>query len=292
MKKYFRLLRINHYFKNFLVFVPLFFSGKYLEMQKLLHCWGGVLAFCVLSSAVYIINDLKDIEKDRIHSTKRNRPLASGEISSNTAVVLAIILLIFGITCVFFLSGWKINKSVLIYIFYFLINIGYSVFGMKNIPILDITILAAGFLLRVLFGAALCNITISGWLYLTVIMIAFFMGFGKRRNEIIFEDSIKTRDVLVYYNKGFLDKNMYMFLGIAIVFYSLWTIDSITIENYGTDKLIYTVPLIVVMCMRYSFMIEGNSSGDPIEILTKDKVLIVLSILYIIIIICLRFFIL
>lgn len=289
MKNYIRLLRVHHWFKNGLIFLPVFFSGSFFQSELLLKAFLGMVSFCILSSAVYIINDLKDIEKDRMHSTKRNRPLASGAISISSAIILAVILFTASILLLAATTGWKWSWAILIMLLYFVLNIGYSVFGLKNIPILDIIILVSGFFLRLLFGAVLCQIVISDWLYLTVIAIAFYMGMGKRRNEMLCENQKEsTRSVLKKYTPEFLDKNMYMCLGLAVVFYSLWTIDEVTVASYGTDKLSLTVPLIIVMCMKYSLTVEGNSDGDPIDVILKDKILIVLGILYLLIIIGLR----
>lgn len=162
---------------------------------------------------------------------------------------------------------------------YFVLNLIYS-FGAKNIPILDIVILVSGFFIRVLFGATLLNISVSNWLYLTVIAVSFYLGLGKRRNEII-KSGVKSRKVLEYYNKDFLDKNMYMCLAMTIVFYSLWTTDSAVVLK-NNNLLIWTVPMIIVIAMKYSMNIEGNSDGDPVEVIMKDKVLIFLGLIYVI----------
>ena len=146
---------------------------------------------------------------------------------------------------------------------------------LKNIPLLDVTILALGFLIRVLYGGALINVEVSSWLFLTVLSISFYLGLGKRRNELKVQEKVgNTRNVLKYYNKEFLDKNMYMCLCMTIIFYSLWCQDL----NY--EYIMWTVPLVILICMKYSLNIESNSSGDPVEVVFKDKVLIVLGLVY------------
>ncbi len=289
MKTYIQLLRVHHWVKNGLILLPLFFSGNFFRNNLLITAFLGTAAFCMLTSVVYIMNDLKDIEKDKAHSTKRNRPLASGAVSKKCAVMLAVVLFAFSFLLIGVATGWRLTWSPVIMLLYFAINIGYSLFGMKNIPILDVVILVSGFFLRVLFGAVLCRIVISNWLYLTVIAIAFYMGLGKRRNEILRESQGQsTRGVLQKYTSDFLDKNMYMCLSLAIVFYSLWTIDAVTVASYGTDKLSYTVPLIIVMCMKYSLTVEGSSDGDPVNVILGDKILMILGILYLFVIVGLR----
>lgn len=274
---YIKLMRPKHYIKNFLVFLPLVFSGHFFDKNNILICLLGFACFSLLASSIYIINDIRDREKDRKHKTKCNRPIASGKISVKNAIIFDIFLItIISLICFF----CKFNLlSVCLVILYFILNLIYS-FGAKNIPILDVVILVSGFFIRVLFGATILNITVSNWLYLTVIAISFYLGLGKRRNEII-KNGSKSRKVLEYYNKEFLDKNMYMCLTMTIVFYSLWTTDS-TIVLKNNNLLIWTVPIIIVIAMKYSMNIEGNSDGDPVEVIIKDKSLLGLGFLYII----------
>jgi len=159
-------------------------------------------------------------------------------------------------------------------IIYVIINLFYSL-GLKNIPLLDITILVSGFLIRVLYGGAVIDVEVSNWLYLTVISMAFYLVIGKRRNEII-SSKKETRKVLKYYTKEFLDKNMYMCLALAIVFYSLWTMD----YNSGNSMLIWTVPIVILICMKYSMNIELGGDGDPTEVVYEDKILLLLIAIY------------
>ena len=162
---------------------------------------------------------------------------------------------------------------------YFVLNLAYS-FGAKNWPIVDVTILAFGFLLRVLFGGAVINVALSNWLYLTVLTFSFYMGLGKRRGEYIKTIDGQTRAVLKRYNRDFLDKNMTICMGLTLVFYSLWAVDAATTMRVGNDYLVWTVPLVLVICMKYSLTIEGESDADPMEVLLSDKVLIALVLAY------------
>jgi 4-hydroxybenzoate polyprenyltransferase len=148
--------------------------------------------------------------------------------------------------------------------------------GLKNIPIVDIAILAFGFLLRVLYGSVETGIEISGWLYLTVIALAFYLGLGKRRGEILNYSKDNTRSVLKFYNQGFLDKSMLMCVTLGIVFYSLWTVDAQTIARVGGQQLVWTVPLVIMIFFKYSLTVEGKSDGDPVEVVLKDKLLLIL----------------
>ena len=200
--KYLRLLRVHHYVKNILVLASAGCSGKIFEDGKLLHAFLGFAVFCMTSSAVYIINDIRDIERDKIHPVKRKRPLASGEVSVKSAVISSCSLSVLPVLISLCVFGIKPSLLPLLYI---LVNIAYSAW-LKNIPVLDIAVLVSGFIMRLLYGALITDIEISHWLYLSVMAMAFYLALGKRRNE--FRMSINTREVLNFYTENFLDKNM------------------------------------------------------------------------------------
>ena len=277
MKKYLKLIRVKHYIKNLLIFIPLIFSQKFLEIGILTKTIIGFIIFCLCTSVVYIVNDIKDVENDKKHPNKKMRPLASGEISKKQAIIILIFLLtIIAILATLFLKN-NIN-AIIIMISYMIINFLYSI-KLKNIPIVDVTIIALGFLLRVVFGAIIAEIEISNWLYLTILAISFYMGMGKRRNEIICNDN-KSREVLKYYNNNFLNENMYMFLALTIVFYSLWTLEM----SSRFKDIIYTIPLVIIIALKYSLSIEAKNDGDPVEIILGDRILLTLLTIFAIII--------
>ncbi len=277
IKNYFKLLRVNHYLKNFLVLFPLVFSSELLNLSKLKTTVLGFIAFCLTASIVYIINDLKDIENDKKHPVKKNRPFASGKVSKVEGIIILIVLtlLVLGISYFIGFENWI---ALLLLGVYLLLNVFYS-FGLKNVPIVDIVILVSGFLIRVVYGAQIIDLTVSNWMYLTVISASFYMGLGKRRNEII-KQGDKSRKVLKYYTKEFLDKNMYVFLGLCIVFYALWAVDPTTINKLGNNLMIWTVPFIMVILMKYSLNVEGNSFGDPVDVILHDKSLLAIGAIY------------
>lgn len=276
MKQYFKLMRVHHYIKNFLVFAALACSGQLFDPKKLAAGIVAFIVFCMVSSAVYIINDIRDKDKDRKHPTKCKRPIAAGTVSVKTAGILAAVLFILAIAWSYI--AFKTTSSLLL-LLYVVLNLAYS-FGLKNIPIVDITILVAGFLLRVLFGAIVTGISISNWLYLTVIALSLYFALGKRRNELQNIGGAETRQVLKAYPIDFLDKNMGMCLTLANVFYALWSMDEKTTSLYNSNYLIFTVPIVLLITMKYSLDIEGESDGDPVEVLLHDKVLLALCVLY------------
>lgn len=272
VRNYIKLMRLKHCVKNILILLPLVFSGEFFQYGKLLSSALGFLAFSFLASAVYILNDIQDVEKDRLHPKKKFRPIASGKVSEKQGKVLSVVAMIGAITLNFLATT---NYVSFIFLgIYLVMNIFYSK-GLKNVPLLDIVVLASGFLLRLIYGGIVTDIHISNWLYLTVITASFYMGLGKRRNELGKNgNQINTRKVLKYYNYAFLDKNMYMCLGLTNAFYALWVI--------GTQKevMIWTVPMVMVLGMKYSLNIERDSDGDPVEVILQDKVLWLLGILY------------
>ena len=282
MKDYLKLIRIKHWLKNGLVILPLFFGKEILNLNKITSVILAFLIFSMISSIIYVINDINDIENDRNHPTKKDRPLASGKISIKNAILVLILLMMLSISLIIYLYNKTTNiYIILIPIIYIVLNILYSL-KLKQVPIIDVAILVSGFVLRVYYGGVSSNIEISTWLYLMVMFGSFYLGFGKRRNELKQNKENNTRKVLQFYNKEFLDKNMYVSLGLAIISYSLWCVDPLTKTNITSNYLILTIPLIMMIFQKYSLIIEGDSDGDPIEVILNDKTLIFLLLIYII----------
>jgi len=285
MKPYLKLIRVHHWIKNFLIFLPLIFSGQMLDFSLLTVGILGFFGFSFLSSCAYVLNDIRDIEQDRQHPTKKNRPLAAGKISISTARVILVALMILAVAMLF-----PACKAGLGWIFagtYLVVNFYYSN-GAKDVPILDIVLLVSGFLLRVLFGSAITGIEISNWLYLTVFASCTYLALGKRRNEYRLArltprdiDSPPTRNVLAFYNYEFLDKNMHICLGLTVTFYALWCVDPLTVQKIDNPHLVWTVPLLVILGMKYSLNVENESDGDPVEVILADKVLLLLGLLFV-----------
>ncbi|HEU4966013.1 MAG TPA: UbiA prenyltransferase family protein [Candidatus Saccharimonadales bacterium] len=262
-------MRTKHYLKNVLVFLPLVFGGYLLNEQYLMRSIYSFLAFSFVASAVYVVNDLNDRHLDALHPKKKYRPIAAGEIGVPQAIIFAIMLLLVAAICQYF--AHVTFASVGFLVFYFVINIFYS-FGLKNIPIVDVAILSLGFVVRVLYGGSSVGIEVSKWLYLAILAFSFYLSLGKRRNEIR-ANGFKTRKVNKFYTQEFLDKNMYVCLGLTIVYYSLWAIDPVQ-----TRHLLYlTIPLVIIIAMAYSLTIEGaKSDGDPVSVLLGNRPLMAL----------------
>ena len=273
MKNYLKLIRVKHWIKNVLIFIPMVCAGI-VTYDNILSCIGGFFAFSFASSFIYIINDIKDIEKDKLHPRKKNRPLPSGKVKKSIAIYIAVLMVILAITINSIINNNFLNTSLYFLIGYIIINIFYSM-GLKNVAIVDIVLLASGFVIRVYYGASIINVDVSSWLFLTIMSASLFLGFGKRKKELI--NSKDSRKVLQEYNEAFLDKFQYLSLCLTIVFYYLWTIEQ------SVKYMYLTIPLLIIIFMKYSLNIEKNDEGDPTTILYKDKMLIGLCLLYAII---------
>ncbi len=267
---YLREMRVHHYIKNLLIFLPLFFGGQILCARKFSACAAGFFSFSFLSSAVYIVNDILDAEKDALHPVKCRRPVASGAVSKNEAAALAVLLCLAGFAPLLFLRP---ATALLVASAYLALNFCYSL-GLKNIPILDLAILSSGFVLRIVLGSALSGVQISLWLYLVVFTGSLCFAFGKRRGEIQRPRTVGTRKVLEFYTEKFLDKNMYLCMTLADTFYALWAMESA--RSGGKVLIAWTFPVVLLITMKYSLDVEKDGDGDPVEVLFHDRALMAL----------------
>lgn len=276
IKCYIRMLRVKHYIKNFLLFLPIVFGGALLDIEIMARGAIAFLVFSFMSSVVYIINDIKDLEKDKLHEKKKHRPIASGMINIKEAQIAALMLFVLCVVIKLLCFGRTISTWTVL-IGYLLVNMAYSVWGCKKVPLLDVVLLVLGFVFRVYYGAIISGFEVSQWLYLVIVSGAFYMGFGKRRNELI-KNNDSTREVLRYYNQAFLDKSMYSCMTLAIMFYSLWCLEQYRgeIKNY-----LITIPILMIILFKYSLNVESQmKDGDPIEVILSDRILILLVLFF------------
>lgn len=278
-------MRISHYIKNTLVFLPLFFGGQVFYQEKILKTGLLFISFCVVSSIVYIINDICDLEKDRNHPVKCNRPLASGAVSIKSSIFLIVILFSIAIVCNLLTFDWISSSILLIYL---LLNLGYSL-SWKNIPILDIAILVSGFILRLVCGAIVTQIALSGWLFLTVLVASMYFALVKRKNEFQ-KHNLSTRAVLKKYPIEFLDKSSTMCLTMINIFYALWSMERSSLSSKNSSYMLYTTPLVLFITLRYVMVVESDSEGDPIDVLMHDKFLLIMLFIYVAIVSVLLYF--
>ena len=260
------LARPKHWLKNILIFVPLVYSNNLTNFGLFVSTTMCFAAFCFISSGVYVVNDIIDVEQDRRHPAKNKRPIASGQVGKRTAVVFAIILFLLGLCLTIW--GYSSYLVLLFAVLYVFLNLAYSFF-LKHCVIVDCFCIAAGFILRIYAGGSAINGRISEWLLLTMTAAALFMAFGKRRGEIIQVADTTTRNVLANYDLQFLNGMVFVCAGLSVVFYSLWAMVNIS-------AMVYTVPLIIFIICKYLLIIHGGKSyGDPMSVILEDKTLVV-----------------
>lgn len=272
----FRLMRPHQWVKNAFVFTGLLFGHAWHDATLIEHVILVAIAFSFVSSAIYIINDIIDREQDRHHPKKKHRPLAAGTVSITSALLLAVILAISAFT----LASLVSTTVLWIILAYAIMNTAYS-FWLKHVVILDIFIIATGFMLRILAGTLGVGIPPSQWLLLCGLMVTLFLGFAKRRAEIhtLAEDKSTHRKVLQHYSPVLLDNMIGITAAGLIMSYSLYTMSPDTIHIHGTHNLIYTVPFVMYGIFRYIYLLHHQSKGgDPSHDLVRDPHLLIVVI--------------
>ncbi|WP_448760863.1 decaprenyl-phosphate phosphoribosyltransferase [Acinetobacter tandoii] len=264
-----KLIRPKQWVKNSFVFAPLIFAGEFLHLDSIYSTLLAAFLFCLASSAVYIVNDLKDIEKDRIHPEKsKKRPLASNQVSSHSAIILLILLYIF------LISFWCVVTNVIYVIFIYLgLNWAYT-FKLKHEPVIEIFIVAFGFVLRVYAGAVALTAPVSHWMFITTLSISLYLASIKRRQEIL-QNGSQSRGVLAHYSVTLIDRFAEMSAVTAVVFYSLYVMEF-------QPKLVITVPLVIFGLFRYWYIVETLKGGEsPTDVIIQDKQILLTILLWI-----------
>jgi 4-hydroxybenzoate polyprenyltransferase len=273
-----RLIRPRHWLKNVFVFAPLLFSLNLFVTARLLHSALCFIAFCLATSFIYILNDYVDREADRKHPVKKNRPLAAGTVSLTAAAVLAAVFLVGSLAISFILD----IRILVVTAAYVALNVLYS-FYVKNIVILDVFSIAAGFVLRIFAGSFAIAVPISNWILLCTLSISLFIGFGKRRHDLAaLSGAKKQRAVLQEYSLPLLDYMMVISATLTCVTYSLWVADPQTALKLKSDRLMLTIPFVLYGICKYLYIIyKKNGGGDPAEVVSKDIGIIVTGVLWV-----------
>ncbi len=276
IKSVLKLIRVKQWVKNLFVFIPLVFSKNLFNENQLFSTLLLFTSFCIFSSLVYIMNDLVDIEKDKNHPTKKNRPLPSGKISKKSAIVLLFIFFALGLSFLIFL-----NKSTsIIMIAYLLMNIAYS-FVLKNVVILDILVISIGFMLRVLSGGIEIQVAISNWLILATIFGSLYLAILKRKSELDIVKENHSRNVLSDYSSMFMNQIITITSSGIIICYALYTLSERTLIIHNTENLVYTIIFIIFGIFRYNYLSDKKIlSENALENLITDKYLLVNTVLY------------
>ena len=264
----FKTMRPRQWTKNVFVFAALVFDKQLLNAESFLRTLAGFALFCLISSSVYIFNDISDVEADRQHPEKKNRPIPSGKLPISVAWVAGIVLVITTFAISYFLApGFEA-----VVIIYFLLNMAYTKW-LKHVPILDVLVIAAGFVLRVHAGVTLISVErFSPWLYVVMTLLSLFLGFGKRRAEIalLAQGAGSHRKVLEGYTLPLLDQYIMIVSGTTIVSYSLYTFSAPNVpENHS---MMLTIPFVVYAIFRYLYLVQvKHAGGAPEEILLSDR---------------------
>lgn len=262
-----KLLRIHHWIKSGFVAAPLFFTPEAISGQNIAHVALGMLAWSLVASAIYIINDWRDRESDRLHPSKKNRPLAAGTVSPQLAFVIMGILFA-GAGA---LALWLSPLFALILLIYGALNLAYSL-RLKHIAIIDVMCIALGFVLRVEAGAVIIDVTPSAWIVILTGLLAMFLGFAKRRDDIVRALDGTHRKSLDGYSRELIDTMMAITLGAALVSYLLYTTDPEVMQRLGNTHLYYTTPFVIYAMFRYlQLAIVKQRSGSPTLVVLTDK---------------------
>lgn len=264
----FRSTRPQQWLKNLIVFAALVFSLNIFHDGLILRSTAAFVLFCAASSAVYLFNDIADIEHDRLHPVKSLRPIASGAVAVSTARWMSLILALASLV-----GGMALSMNFAVVIALYLTLQALYTLKLKNVVILDVMVIALGFVLRAIAGAVVIGVTISHWLLITTLFLAMFLGFGKRRHELVLlnEQANGHRSVLNDYSPRFLDQMMGIVTTSTVIVYMLYTTSDRVISRFGDIRLVYTMPFVLYGIFRYLYLIHKKDLGDdPSRTLLTD----------------------
>lgn len=267
-----RLLRPLQWAKNLFVFIPMFFSGNLLNAEDWVEGSIVFVCFSMVASGVYCLNDLKDVEADRLHPTKRLRPIASGEVSVGAARAIMILLMAGGLSIAWF-GLPETPSATAIIASYLLLNIAYCL-GLKKFAIIDVFIVATGFVLRILAGGEACGIWVSPWLICMTFLLALFLAFAKRRDDVVLmeREGIVVRKNIVRYNSAFLNQTLGILAAVTMMSYIMYTVSPEVEARLGSQYVFISSIFVLAGILRYlQVAIVDLSSGSPTKILVRDR---------------------
>ena len=266
-----QLLRIQHWVKNTFVLAPLVFSGAYTDSTSVFLACLATLVFCLAASSIYIINDIHDVERDKLHADKaKARPIARGDISINQAIIMCLLTLVPALL----LSFIYFPKVLIVIVAYVLLMVAYTYY-LKHQPIIDIFTIAIGFVLRIYAGALAISVPVSSWMFITTLALALYLAAIKRRQELQLVGT-EARNVLQYYSVSLLTRYAEMSAVAALVFYSLYVVSE-------KPEMVITIPIVLFGIFRYWLVVEKYGAGEsPTDVLTKDGVLVFTIVLWVV----------
>jgi 4-hydroxybenzoate polyprenyltransferase len=277
-----RAMRPNQWVKNLVVFAGAVFSGLAVVRPKLFEALVAAGTFCLISSATYLFNDLRDRESDRLHPTKRNRPIASGALHTTTAMVASGVLLVAGLGLGLAVS-WRFFQVLIVY---GATNIAYSL-GLKRIVILDVMLVALGFVLRAVAGAVAVGVDASSWIVVCSLELAMLIVLGKRRADFVAAERSGSRSSLPeeWYSVALLDQLMTASAGASIVTYAMYTLAPETVARVGSRQMVLTLPMVIYGCLRYLFLAQSDrATDDPALLLVSDRGMQICGVVWLIVV--------
>ncbi len=279
MTAFFKLIRAHQWIKNFFVFAPLFFSGQFAEQNKLLNSTIGFLLFCITASSIYILNDIIDVEKDRLHPEKKSRPLASGAISKSSARILFFIFASVSLVFSFFFNF----SFFVVTLVYFSLNVLYS-FGLKTVSLVDIFIVSSGFVLRVIAGGVIASIEVSHWLFIMTFLLALFLAFAKRYDDVVIEKEtgVQMRNSISGYNVEFIAASVSILCGVLIVAYIIYITSAEITERFANKHAYISTIFVVMGVLRYlQVTLVDKKSFSPTRLMLTDRFLQITILLWV-----------
>lgn len=272
-------LRPTQWTKNFFIFAPLVFAKEFFELDLWIKTGATFAIFCFFSSALYLVNDLLDVEEDKLHPKKSQRPIASGRVAPSQAVVAGVILAVLSLALAFLLN----TNFFIVCAIYGVLQLAYSL-KLKHVVILDVFIIAAGFVIRVVAGGLVIQVPLSSWLLICTTLLALFLAMSKRRHELVLLEGNAPahRPILKEYSAYLLDQMIGVVTASTVIAYCLYTVSEETVKKFGTSNLIFTTPFVLYGIFRYLYLVhQKGKGGSPEELIIRDKPLLLAIVLWI-----------
>ncbi len=273
MKNYIQLIRPTHWVKNLFIFLPVFFGQQFTNPTTLLQSLVAFVAFCFAASAVYCFNDIIDVDDDRRHPVKCQRPIASGAVNISTAYLFMVILIALSASVPMLLNGEALYRTMLVIAIYIVMEFAYCTY-LKRYAIIDICILSMGFVLRILAGGTATGIIISHWLVMMTFLLTLFLGIAKRRDDVIRMEAtgIAPRHNTKRYNLVFVNEALTITAAVMLVCYIMYTVSPEVTENFGSQYVYLTTIFVVMGLLRYiQLAVVDGKTGDPTKVLLHDR---------------------
>lgn len=266
-----RIIRIRQWVKNFFVLIPVFFGGAMFDVGQIVAGILTMLAFCFAASAVYCLNDVIDVEADRAHPVKRFRPVASGEVTVLEAFILMGVMVVFSMAMLSLLTEWRTVGGIVV--FYLILNVLYCI-RLKDLAIVDVCVVAFGFVLRILAGGLAADIQLSKWIVLMTFLLTLFLSFAKRRDDVLRMEAtgVAPRKNTIRYNLTFINQAITITGTVMLVCYIMYTVSPETLANFHNDYLYLTSVFVLLGLLRYiQIAVVDKKSGDPTKVILKDR---------------------